>query len=346
MNIAKFFKRPFYKIVRYILHSDFFRKELWYALNDILRDTPISNKLNYYPNPYFSTENNLDIINIKKPIFITGRFRSGSTFLWLIFRNIPNITSYYEPLNENKWFLPKKFKVDPSHIGVSDYWAEYQGFDFLKVYFKEEWSYKKLYMTEKDYDPNLYRYIQALIENSKGRPVLQFNRIDFRLPWFKTYFPNVPIIHIIRNPREQWMSIQRDGGPVSPDFIIKSENIPSLFYTIAWANDLKKVFPFLEPIGKHPYVLHYFLWMLSYIFGKTFADYHIFYESLVLDFKNSITKLFNFLSIQYSDEIISNLEKLNKGKISEKWKDYASIKWFEEKEKECEIVLKAFFSKL
>src|SRR5437868_4059285 len=40
------------------------------------------------------------------PIFITGRFRSGSTLLWNIFRHTPGCTSYYEPLNERRWFDP------------------------------------------------------------------------------------------------------------------------------------------------------------------------------------------------------------------------------------------------
>ena len=31
------------------------------------------------------------------PIFITARFRSGSTFLWNLFRRIDGYTSYYEP---------------------------------------------------------------------------------------------------------------------------------------------------------------------------------------------------------------------------------------------------------
>jgi hypothetical protein len=40
------------------------------------------------------------------PIFVTGRFRSGSTLLWNIFRHIDGCTSYYEPLNERRWFDP------------------------------------------------------------------------------------------------------------------------------------------------------------------------------------------------------------------------------------------------
>src|SRR5262249_4078250 len=37
-------------------------------------------------------------------VFITARFRSGSTLLWNLFRHVPNCTAYYEPFNERRWF--------------------------------------------------------------------------------------------------------------------------------------------------------------------------------------------------------------------------------------------------
>jgi hypothetical protein len=40
------------------------------------------------------------------PIFITARFRTGSTLLWNAFRHVRGCTSYYEPLNERRWFDP------------------------------------------------------------------------------------------------------------------------------------------------------------------------------------------------------------------------------------------------
>ena len=42
--------------------------------------------------------------HLPEAIFITGRFRSGSTLLWNLFRNTLGVTSYYEPLNERRWF--------------------------------------------------------------------------------------------------------------------------------------------------------------------------------------------------------------------------------------------------
>lgn len=63
------------------------------------------------------------------PVFITARFRSGSTLLWNLFRHVPGCTAYYEPLNERRWFDPasRGDRVDKTHVGVEDYWREYKG---------------------------------------------------------------------------------------------------------------------------------------------------------------------------------------------------------------------------
>lgn len=63
------------------------------------------------------------------PVFVTARFRTGSTLLWNIFRHVDDCTAYYEPLNERRWFdhsLRREW-VDPTHTGVEDYWREYDG---------------------------------------------------------------------------------------------------------------------------------------------------------------------------------------------------------------------------
>src|SRR5215216_4751889 len=41
-----------------------------------------------------------------RPIIVTARFRTGSTLLWHLFRQVPGCTSYYEPFNERRWFDP------------------------------------------------------------------------------------------------------------------------------------------------------------------------------------------------------------------------------------------------
>src|SRR5205807_1818767 len=81
-------------------------------------------------------------------VFITGRFRSGSTLLWNLFRNAPNVTAYYEPLNERRWFDPRARgdRVDRTHRFVAEYWREYDGLEELGDYYREDWIGRNLYM--------------------------------------------------------------------------------------------------------------------------------------------------------------------------------------------------------
>jgi len=60
-------------------------------------------------------------------VFITARFRSGSTLLCNLFRQVDACTAYYEPFNERRWFDPsvRGNRVDPTHRDVEDYWREY-----------------------------------------------------------------------------------------------------------------------------------------------------------------------------------------------------------------------------
>ena len=353
--MIKFFKRPFYRLISYLLNSDYVREELWHASKDIFARSEHDFQIKYYTNPYRSN-NSLSSITRKlkedikvdktTPIFITSRFRSGSTFLWLVFRQLNNITAYYEPLNENKWFLSKKNEVDPTHIGVNNYSDEYKGLDYLDKYFNIDWSYKYLYMTRKTYDYNLYLYIKELINQSnksQSRCLLQFNRIDLRLEWIKAYFPDVILLHMYRNPREQWMSLQIDGGPVPIDYKISRYDTLPLFYTLVWARDLRHIFEFLEPEGRHPYEIHYYLWRLSYIWARNYVHYSFPYEELVVNFKEIVKELFDFIRLPYDEELLMSLEKLNKGKINERWKDYAPDEWFKEIEDRCDLVLSKVF---
>src|SRR5262249_53451836 len=116
-------------------------------------------------------------------ILVTGRFRSGSTLLWNLFRNMNGFTSYYEPHNERRWFDPKTRgdRIDPTHKKVSNYWTEYEGLDELANYYREEWVQRNLFMDEHSWDPAMWHYTRILVERAKGRAVLQCNRVDFRL---------------------------------------------------------------------------------------------------------------------------------------------------------------------
>ena len=282
-----------------------------------------------------------------RPIFITARFRSGSTFLWQLFKSIEGVTCYYEPLNEARWFLldHSTAPLDKTHIGVEDYRAEYEGMRDLDTWFDPNWAYRHLYMDETSHDPNLERYISELIRRANGRAVLQFNRVDFRLPWLRAHFPEAYILHLYRHPREQWMSILGKGAEVSPDFRIQSalERSPDGFYTLEWARDLRHVFPFLEPAGRHPYELHYLLWRLSYLFGRAYGDISICFEDVVLDFERTVGEVCSAVGLEQAD--LQRLSRLNQGKQTSRWPSYADDAWYSNMEARCDREIEIYFGR-
>jgi Sulfotransferase family len=277
-------------------------------------------------------------------ILISARFRSGSTLLWNLFRHIAGITAYYEPFNERRWFdsTHRGDKIDKTHRYVSDYWSEYEGLTELAEYYDDEWIRRDLYMDETVWAPRMKRYVELLIERAEGRPVLQFNRIDFRLPWFRANFPNAKLVHLYRHPREQWLSSLDDPEECGPDLTMERFAERDHYYLLMWANDLRTHFPFLTPkeLG-HPYELFYLMWRLSYMFGRRFTHYSIQFERIVTDAITELRSLFEAVNLPGVD--IKRLQSVLAPPPLERWKGYADADWFLKLEERCERTLADFF---
>ncbi|PCI59657.1 MAG: sulfotransferase family protein [Gammaproteobacteria bacterium] len=274
-------------------------------------------------------------------VFITSRFRSGSTVLWNIFRNIDGCTSYYEPFNERRWFdkNTRGNHVDSTHIGVNDYSKEYDELDYLDKYYNEDWIRESLFMDAKTWAPNMKSYICELIKKANGRPILQFNRIDFRLPWLKHHFPNAKFIHLYRHPRDQWLSFLTDKKLMNKDYV--EHNYIDGFYLNTWCNDLAKHFPFLDQrTTPHPYQRFYYIWKLSYLYGIKGCNQSLNLEQLTLEPKSTLQKLFSELSID-NKSLAKAASVIQKPSLN-KWKQYADNEWFEKLEQECEQNLNSF----
>jgi hypothetical protein len=304
----------------------------------------LSNTLRNTELPYADVFYEKPIEQALQPVFITSRFRSGSTLLWNVFRKSGVCTAYYEPFNERKWFLSSSRGgfVDSTHRGVNDYWEEFSGLEHLAQYYQDDWINKHLLMTETHWDHNMNAYIDLMLAEAPMRPVLQFNRIDFRLPWLKKYYSSAKFVHLYRHPRDQWCSFLTDPKAMSADTI--EATYEDNFYLDSWCDDLQTYFPFLnKEVTPHPYQRFYYLWKLSYMFGVKYSDISISYESLTRKPKETISTLFEAL-----DMPLNNLEDLA-GIISApadgRWKKYANDNWFSAHEKLCELTLNRWFSK-
>jgi hypothetical protein len=171
--------------------------------------------------------------------------------------------------------------------------------------------------------------------------VLQFNRIDLRLPWIRRNFPNAAIVHLFRHPRDQWFStflgtkaFPRDGLP--RDFLPYDR-----FYLLVWARDLRHRFPFLDVNDvEHPYQLSYYIWKLSYLYGRQYADHSIQFEQLVESPQRELGALFQSLEVECDeiDQVCSVVAQPTVGR----WREYAEEAWFVRHESHCESVLADF----
>ncbi|MGH7820503.1 MAG: sulfotransferase, partial [Candidatus Binatia bacterium] len=281
----------------------------------------------------------------RQPIFVTARFRSGSTLLWNLFRQVEGVTAYYEPFNERRWFDPRTRgdRVDGSHRFVADYWREYDGLVSLGEHYREAWTRRNLYMDGSFWEPAMRRYVEILVEAAAGRPVLQFNRVDFRLPWLRENFPRALILHLYRHPRDQWCSSLLDPHRCPKDAPMDAFAPHDVFYLRAWARDLKFHFPFLdEGTIVHPYRLFYYVWKLSYLFGRRYAHHSLAFEDLVETPCSVLPAMFHAVGIGEGYDL-ERLLRLVDAPLPGRWREYADERWFIEHEAACETVLEDFF---
>lgn len=213
-----------------------------------------------------------------RPIFLTARFRTGSTMLWHFLRQCTHLRAYYEPCHDN--LIEHVLGDTPpqaSHTAVTSYWDEYRPLmDQLPTRHQHDFGVSRLYLDASDEWPELASYLQFLLARSApARPLLQFNRMDFRLPWLRAKFPDAFVVHLFRNPREQWLSMTRNV----PDDRLADPDENSDYDLVVWAVALSSAFPFLVgPHLCHSYERHYLIWKLSHLVGCRYADLSMSYD--------------------------------------------------------------------
>jgi hypothetical protein len=151
------------------------------------------------------------------PVFIHSLFRSGSTFLFNVFRRTGHYWCYQEP--ENEWLLELDENPDAllavtannggnihhPDIGNPYFWEFHEVRDALKGLFKAEFSFEEIFLPSLSIQQR--QYYQALIDASRARTVFQFCRSFGQPRAFKEQFGGIHV-HLWREPRSQWWSFK------------------------------------------------------------------------------------------------------------------------------------------
>lgn len=208
---------------------------------------------------------------MSKIIFITGRFRSGTSMLWNVFNQLPQYCAYYEPLHTNLISHIKHVKPKQDHIGIEEYWQNYLKLKKISQYYSSQFGQYRLYLEKHDKWPELEQYIRFLIASADDKTaVLQFNRMDLRLSWLKNTFPNATIININRQVYPLWISSRKH---LKTDEEINNESHPDAYDLLQWSADLAPHFPMLQSdVNRCGYFRHYFIWKLTTLLSKANAD--------------------------------------------------------------------------
>lgn len=206
----------------------------------------------------------------QQPIFIIGRFRSGTSYFWHIFNQIQGFKAWYEPLHPQLLAHIKHTQPKADHVNIKDYWAAYRALEKLADYHDLRFGSERLYLTAQDSWSALRQYIDYLMTCSgEKRPVLQFNRMDFRIPWLKGFYPQAKTLYLKRNPLQLWYS-QRKHIPVQQR---QNESYADAYELMQWCADLTPILPFLAPkAGRHGFYRFYLLYRLSVTMGSGQAD--------------------------------------------------------------------------
>jgi hypothetical protein len=271
------------------------------------------------------------------PIFITGRFRSGSTLLWNIFDTAPGFSAYYEPCHDNLVAHIQHTRPMASHRGVGDYWGAYQPMlGKLADFHSPQFGLTRLLLEQDDTWPELSRYIRFLIESAgRERAVLQFNRVDFRLPWLRFNFPEARIVHIWRDARETFASSVRHLPPERIDDPAEDD----MYDQLQWSASLSRQFPFLASESvTTSYHRIYYLWKLSLLMGRQWSDVSIsFDEDILADPRRGIGLLVS-AGLLPDDQAAAALDLIQPiDRLS--WRLLHETSWYDRIEAECNVTL-------
>jgi hypothetical protein len=240
-----------------------------------------------------------------KPIFVHSLFRTGSTYIFSVFRRSElGYWCYQEPLNEHirhaKDAPERLLEIDSNYnsqlhhpaLQKPYFWELYQIRDEIASLFRKELSYDWFFIDEEHPAfPEVTAYLQCLIDAAKGGPVLQCCRSYGRAAALRRICGGTHT-HLWRNPWDQWWSYKvGDYFDATTVLILNAQGLPPV---LAEVKHLCGIVDFHHPdieqeidhalnhrLGaRDGYFAFYALWLFSFLALERVADLSISIDSL------------------------------------------------------------------
>jgi hypothetical protein len=238
-----------------------------------------------------------EAINIAEPVFVHSLWRTGSTYVFDVFRRSESgYFCYQEPIHE---FVLQKENHPASLLDVGagasellrhpkldrPYMQEiYETHNFWKGIITKSMIYDEYFCEENS--PALSAYLSALIAGAHGRPVIQECRTSNRIGAIKKACGGKHL-YLWRNPRDQWWSFKATSYfDAVVQMILNTRHHPAAianlreqigFLEVHHDDIAHEIFHFeLRPLSATDSYLSFFMiWALGWLSGQAHSDIDI-----------------------------------------------------------------------
>jgi hypothetical protein len=255
-----------------------------------------------------------------KPIFIHSLFRSGSTYIFEVFRRTGAYYCYQEPFNEfllnvknNPEILLEKIsekKFRHPSLNKPYFQEYYRVARSIAPFFNKSICYDQYFTNQYEESSDFRSYLDMLINAAHARPVLQFCRSSGRIEAIKSHFDGVHI-YLYRNPWDQWWSYQTNHCfDRSNIFIARCDNAPAYVSDVFkllriapfYSEDFWEETVYLDQFrlsARESYMLFYVLWCHAMLSALPLCDIEISIDLLSVsgDYRKDILRQINDISI-------------------------------------------------
>jgi len=256
-----------------------------------------------------------------RQIFIVGRFRTGTSLIWNLFRQTKRYATFYEPLHES---IATEIRNNNSpkilkHFGMKHKFTEYRDYN-IQLQDDPQLALQNLYIKRpsEPFDA-LYVRLSKLVHKADKDIVIKSNRLDFRINWLERYYQantraNITIIYIKRNPRNSYISTIETSSPkpspkwATNPFCINPQR-SHIYYLKQYIQILGRKFPFLLRTKSNNYEKYYFIYKKSLEMAEQYADVIIDYDKLIRTPRTELKKLEDYIDIEQSIPLVRTNDK-------------------------------------